>query len=285
MGIENSASIDAKASAEANVVKFGDVDISLGGSSPKDEKGAMTYRLIAGLRQAINPKRFAEEQRDAAIVSIDTLCAVAERIREFNPCMTRDRAFLSALGYVATNEQAENIRACFAIAADDIGRDSETTNPEPLPPASRDALVEESKISYSERDREAVGKLIAEETRTAALCQHILDDLAKGSAEENAATVWALTDDGNTNCRNNRSALKKLVDYGCISGVAFQGLRADGAPMFMLSSKVEALLSEYPSLPERFKIDRRIESEEAANEVVADVLNRLTRKIRMGKRS
>lgn len=151
----------ASASAEANGIKVSGntVNFSLP-TLDRAGKPGMLERLV----RLINPTRYETNEAEARKIKAQSLISTAKLFQAEFPIMSERRAFLEAMGYRITNEQADNVVEILEGAANLI--DSEGFTSMPLKPQIRDAIMEGAKGAYDEDIRNLWKKLIAGESKS-----------------------------------------------------------------------------------------------------------------------
>lgn len=161
--------VDIKASAEANAIKTGDITASANlGFSPSvnltlnqdAQKAPFLYRVITGVKKAINPTKFEREAAQTRAIKAQADITVYDLYRQNMPWLDEKQAFLFANGYVTTPAQAENVFAVFDGAEKQL---EGTDSVEQLPPATLDGIIDGAKTAYDQNIREMWEALIAGE--------------------------------------------------------------------------------------------------------------------------
>lgn len=281
----------ATASAEANLFKTGDFAPSINGNLEVNMNFGSTVgsvplgtRLILGLKYAIDPCGTASEITAANLETMKGKIEAVNMVRDAFPFMSDGEAILFALGHRVSPEEADNVMGSMGIAGEIIAEDASVV-PEPPCPETFNALIEGAAKAFSQKDREAWGKIIAEEATVAARCQKILDELSNaGSSKIEAKLMELCAEDTTTSSDANEKALKKLSEYGCIFGISV-AIDMDRKRSFRCyDSERVVKRTDYPSLPERMKMDEERKMKELEERAVKRAKREIEEEMRRSTR-
>lgn len=275
----------ATASAEANFLKAGDFAPSINGDlavnfnlGPAEGSAPRGTRLILGLKGALDPRGTAADISAANLEIVRGKIKAVGMVRDAFPFMSDDEAILFALGYRLPATKSTNVFETFGQAEVIIENRGETAVGLP-DPETFDALINGAAGAFRKEDREAWAKIIADETTSSLRCQSLLDEIVEAGEGDYVECVnRILTRDGESEL--NRNALKSLYSYDCIKGVHIPDSTETVSHAMEFGIPMSVLRTDYPTLPERMKIDRERELETVEDSAVERAKDEISREMR-----